>query len=292
MSTWLANLSVGKKLWLCMGTAIFFVIGFCAVAQYALSSTTAGFSAMIDDEFAVIAHGNSAKIAFLECRRNEKDVLYNDDESLVKRILDFSSKMIEQAKAADVIAVRIGDPDLSKTSAALVKSGEEYQKLFKLAVAAQVGQARMAATIPMRKAAAEAERQLNLMLDEGGRRILMVREQAQQRTATIQIVVLAFGLLVVVLGFASTLLLRSVIAKPLAELRDRMIELARGDHDSGVPFMARRDEVGKMADAVEIFRTSLIEAEQLRSRQRAEQESQIERAGRIQASVRNFENVV
>ena len=44
MSTWLANLSVGKKLWLCMGTAIFFVIGFCAVAQYALSSTTAGFS--------------------------------------------------------------------------------------------------------------------------------------------------------------------------------------------------------------------------------------------------------
>jgi methyl-accepting chemotaxis protein len=47
-----------------------------------------------------------------------------------------------------------------------------------------------------------------------------------------------------------------------------------------------------IAEAVETFRTSLIEAEQLRSRQRAEQESQIERAGKIQASVRNFESVV
>ncbi|MBI5321624.1 HAMP domain-containing methyl-accepting chemotaxis protein [Bradyrhizobium sp.] len=275
-----------------MGTAIFFVVGFCAVAQYALSSTTAGFSAMIDDEFAVIGHGNSAKIAFLEARRNEKDVLYNDDESLVKKIVDHSSKMIVEAKAADAVATRLGDPELTRKSAALVKGGEEYQRLFKVAAASAAGQARMVATIPMRKVATETEKELNLLLDEVGKRILAVREEAQKRARIIEIVVLASGLLIVVLGFMSIWLLRSAIAKPLGALRDRMVELAGGDLQSSVPFGTRKDEIGKMAEAVEVFRTSLIEADQMRARQQAEQEGQLARAGRIQASVRNFEKVV
>ena len=173
----LANLSVGQKLWLCMGTATFFVAVFLAVVQYSLSSMTSGFATLIDDEFAMIEHGNYAKIAFLESRRNEKDVLYNDDESLIKKIIGFSGKMLDEARSVDGIAARIGDPALTKTSAALLKGGEDYQKLFKLAVAAPVGQARMVATIPMRKAAAETENQLNALLDAVEQRILSVREQ-------------------------------------------------------------------------------------------------------------------
>src|SRR5271154_4685797 len=102
-----SNLSVGKKLWLCMGTATFFVAVFLAIVQYALSSTTTVFSRLIDDEFTMIERGNYAKIAFLECRRNEKDVLYNDDESLVKKILAFSNKMLDESRSVDSIAARI-----------------------------------------------------------------------------------------------------------------------------------------------------------------------------------------
>jgi hypothetical protein len=61
MSMKFNNISVGKKLWLCMGTATLFVAAFLAVAQYGLLSTTTVFSRLIDDEFAMIEHGNSAK---------------------------------------------------------------------------------------------------------------------------------------------------------------------------------------------------------------------------------------
>ena len=88
--------------------------GISRIAQYGLSSTTTVFSRLIDDEFAMIEHGNSAKIAFLECRRNEKDVLYNDDASLVKKILDFSNNMLDEARSVDRVAARIGDPALNR----------------------------------------------------------------------------------------------------------------------------------------------------------------------------------
>jgi methyl-accepting chemotaxis protein len=292
MSMKFTNFSVGQKLWLCMGTATLFVAVFLAVSQYALSSTTTGFSRLVDDDFSMIERGNSAKIAFLECRRNEKDVLYNDDESLTKKILEFSNKMLEESRSIDNIAARIGDPTLAKISAALVKGGEDYQKLFKSAVAATAGQARMVATIPMRKAATETENQLNSLLDAVAQRILTVREEAQQRSKIIEYVVLLFGLLAVALGMGSAILLRLAIAKPLVALRDRMVGLAKGDNHSDVPFVARHDEIGKMAEAVEIFRNSLIEAEELRNQQQAGQKSQIERATRIQASIANFEKVV
>jgi methyl-accepting chemotaxis protein len=292
MSMKFNNLSVGQKLWLCMGAATFFVGVFLMVVQYALSSTTGGFSRLIDDEFAMIEHGNSAKIAFLECRRNEKDVLYNDDESLVKKIVAFSNKMLEEARSADNIAARIGDPNLAKISAALVKGGEDYQKLFTNAAAAAAGQARMLATIPMRKAATETENQLNGLLDAVAQRILAVREETQRSSRVIEYVVLLSGLLTVALGIASAIFLRSAIAKPLVALRDRMVSLAKGDNQSAVPFVTRRDEVGKMAEAVEIFRNSLIEAEQLRNEQRAGEKGQLERANRVQTSIANFEKVV
>jgi methyl-accepting chemotaxis protein len=292
MSMKFNSMSVGQKLWLCMGTATFFVAVFLVVVQYGLSSTTAVFSRLIDDEFAMIEHGNSAKIAFLECRRNEKDVLYNDDASLIKQIVAFSDKMLDQARSVDSIAARIGDPVLLKISGALVKGGEDYQKLFKNAAAAPAGQPRMIATIPMRKAATETENQLNGLLDSVAQRILAVHEEAQQRSRIIEYVVLLFGVFVVALGIGSAIFLRSAIAKPLVALRDRMVSLAKGDNESDVPFVTRRDEVGKMAEAVESFRNSLIEAERLREEQRAGEKGQLERANRIQTSIGNFEKIV
>jgi methyl-accepting chemotaxis protein len=275
-----------------MGAAIFFVAALLAVVQYALSSTTAGFSRLIADDVAIMRHGNSAKIAFLESRRNEKDVLYNDDESLVKRIVAFSGKTIEEAKSVDAIVGRIDDPTMVKIAAAVAKGSEEYLRLFKLAAAAQAGQPRMVATIPMRKAATETENQMNLLLEKVEQRIVTAREETQQRTRLLESIVLASGLLVIALGFAAAFFLRAAIAKPLVRLRDRMTGLAKGDNQSEVPFATRRDEIGKMAEALEFFRNCQIETEQLRTSQEAEQKSQIERANRVQASVASFERIV
>jgi methyl-accepting chemotaxis protein len=144
----------------------------------------------------------------------------------------------------------------------------------------------------MRKAATETESHLNSLLDAVAQRILAVREETQQRSKIVESVVFLFGLLAVALGMGSAILLRSAISRPLVALRDRMVSLAKGDNQSDVPFVTRRDEVGKMAEAVEIFRNGLIEAEELRNQQQAGQKNQLERANSIQTSIANFEKVV
>ncbi|MBW9051855.1 methyl-accepting chemotaxis protein [Rhizobium mesosinicum] len=60
------------------------------------------------------------------------------------------------------------------------------------------------------------------------------------------------------------------ITTPMAKLRDRMTGLAEGDTDSEIAGLDRRDEVGKMAEAVSVFRDNAIERIQLEARAEAD----------------------
>jgi methyl-accepting chemotaxis protein len=60
--------------------------------------------------------------------------------------------------------------------------------------------------------------------------------------------------------------------KPLFVIADNMQQLATGDYTRSVPFLARKDEIGTIASAVEIFRHSGME------RQRLQQEMDASRA--------------
>ncbi|MBB3592614.1 methyl-accepting chemotaxis protein [Rhizobium sp. BK529] len=60
------------------------------------------------------------------------------------------------------------------------------------------------------------------------------------------------------------------ITTPMAKLRDRMAGLAEGDTDSEIAGLDRRDEVGKMAEAVAVFRDNAIERRQLEARAEAD----------------------
>ncbi len=74
-------------------------------------------------------------------------------------------------------------------------------------------------------------------------------------------------------GIASFVATRS-ITYPLAALRASMAVLADGKHDITTPGLDRHDEIGEMAQAVEVFRRNGVEMEGLR----AEQETQKKRA--------------
>ncbi len=70
------------------------------------------------------------------------------------------------------------------------------------------------------------------------------------------------GLLIFIQVILSTL-----IAKPLAELSSAMSALAAGDENSPILHQNRRDEIGLMARAVEVFRRNLIETQALKLKQ-------------------------
>jgi methyl-accepting chemotaxis protein len=72
--------------------------------------------------------------------------------------------------------------------------------------------------------------------------------------------VLAVALLGVGGGLAFGLYVgRSQISRPILTLTYSMRRLAEGDYDAAVPFAGRRDEIGDMAAAVEVFKTNGVE---------------------------------
>ena len=73
------------------------------------------------------------------------------------------------------------------------------------------------------------------------------------------------ALITVVLCAIGSLLLSSIIARPVVRMTNTMLEIARGNLETDVPALGQSDEIGKMATAVEVFKENALETERLRS---------------------------
>ena len=97
---------------------------------------------------------------------------------------------------------------------------------------------------------------------------------------------------VIVVAVGVFLLVARRVARPLQAMTGAMLKLADGDTSVEVPAVGRGDEIGAMANSVQVFKDNMLEAERLRSEQQAEQERQIERGRKIESSVGTFEKLI
>ena len=74
------------------------------------------------------------------------------------------------------------------------------------------------------------------------------------------------GLALVVVGGLFLMLSRSIV-KPIDAMTLAMRKIAQGDTATSIPALERGDEVGAMAQSVNVFRDNMIEAERLRGEQ-------------------------
>ena len=76
----------------------------------------------------------------------------------------------------------------------------------------------------------------------------------------------------VILGILLIAIERSIISA-LSSMTNAMLTLAHGDKTIAVPGVGRSDEIGQMADAVQVFKENMIKADQLAEEQRLEHEA-------------------
>jgi methyl-accepting chemotaxis protein len=76
--------------------------------------------------------------------------------------------------------------------------------------------------------------------------------------------------LVVLVAIVIALFVARTLSRPIDRLRQAMGRLSAGDTAAEIPGRDRKDELGAMADAVAVFKQSMIETEQLRARQEAD----------------------
>ncbi|MEM6711956.1 MAG: methyl-accepting chemotaxis protein [Pseudomonadota bacterium] len=92
-------------------------------------------------------------------------------------------------------------------------------------------------------------------------------------------------LIAIVLGFV----LSRSLSRPIVSLTSAMDVLAKRDTSVEIPARDRGDELGKMADAVQVFKDNMIEADQLRAVQEQQQQQRSERQERVEAAIAKFE---
>ena len=97
------------------------------------------------------------------------------------------------------------------------------------------------------------------------------------------------GLVALLVGMLLAWRVGRGVARPVTALTGAMGRLASGDTDAAVPGAERRDEVGAMARAVQVFKDALIAKRAADAATAAEAAAKAERAGRLDALARGFE---
>jgi methyl-accepting chemotaxis protein len=82
---------------------------------------------------------------------------------------------------------------------------------------------------------------------------------------------LAILVAAIALAAAVTIGLARIIARPLGGMTEAMVQLAAGDKAVAVPGIGRGDEIGHMAEAVQVFKESMIRNDALLAEQQAEE---------------------
>ena len=96
--------------------------------------------------------------------------------------------------------------------------------------------------------------------------------------------VVAFAIAAAVGAFVS-----KRISNPVNKLNDAMRKLADGNLSIDIPATTRRDEIGEMGRAVEVFKTNAEERERLQAEEKAAQERRETRSQKLMSLINGFE---
>ncbi len=130
--------------------------------------------------------------------------------------------------------------------------------------------------------------------DDEAERMLAVHTRAQADAfARASFLSLTGPVISLAMAILLSLALHRLIAEPIMRLTLAMRQLADGDTGIAIPNVGWRDEIGAMGRAVQVFRTNMIDAEQLRTERDAQRlHADADRKGLVSSMADRFEDVV
>ncbi|OKO73020.1 HAMP domain-containing methyl-accepting chemotaxis protein [Bradyrhizobium sp. NAS96.2] len=117
--------------------------------------------------------------------------------------------------------------------------------------------------------------------------------QARQQISLATAVMIGLGALTLVGSFLFVWLYvgRNILHR-IRGLQRSMQLLSDGDLDTEIPQSRQRDEIAVMADALQVFRESMIESRELTENQNKDRSAKAERASRMETQITTFESTV
>ncbi|HTB42965.1 MAG TPA: methyl-accepting chemotaxis protein [Acetobacteraceae bacterium] len=148
---------------------------------------------------------------------------------------------------------------VAKNEAALV---DRYQTAFRRAASLDTDKVTLM-NGDMRQAGVTLAEDATKAKDDNAAEQAVIEKAATEITGTGETTVMMLGLAAMALGVVLAWLIGHGISGPVVRMCTAMRALAGGDKTVAVPGLGRKDEVGQMADTVQVFKDSMIEKDRL-----------------------------
>ncbi|MHB1013992.1 MAG: methyl-accepting chemotaxis protein [Desulfurivibrionaceae bacterium] len=216
--------TISKKIGVGFTVVLLLVMVLTGIYQFALTSATAKFTRLIEQNMAIALRASTAKIVLIQCRQNEKMLLYADDALLAKEADGYIASFQDELGTIEALAKNAGQPKLMENARQLLILADAYQKAFGAMLAAPVGNERMVATLAVRKTTKAIDPLLDELLTEAkdgaGKQTMLAKDSA----TTLARIALGLGAAVLVVGGLLAFFLGRGISTTL-----RRISLALGE---------------------------------------------------------------
>ena len=291
----LSRLTIGQRLLLCCGLLLAFLV---AASGFALNGmqTLAGLTERLyNHPFAVSNAVLRVQRDVTAIHRSMKDVALAQtpqaiehayaEVTALERAIDRHFAVIDDRFLGDrsmVESARTAIVDwrpIREEVVALIRAGER-------AAAAEITQGRGADQV------ARIATRIDALGDFAADKALEFMGNAGRvRQETIWTMIGLAGV-ALVLGLALALVITRSIVRPIDGMRETVQSLADGDRSVAVPGIERRDEIGRMAQAVSVLKENLIAGDTARDAAAQQQAAETERARKLADLARGFDQSV
>jgi methyl-accepting chemotaxis protein len=152
--------------------------------------------------------------------------------------------------------------------------------------AAQAAYAKLAQAYAKHRAVVD-----EIVADSNASNVESEASAAQAESLYMTIVWLVSGIVLVIVA-GGVLFMAMGVVRPISRMTRVMSQLADGNLDVEIPSAQRRDEVGLMAKAVDVFRENALEARTAKERETTQQIERQQRFERMEALTRSFDESV
>ncbi|NVJ90054.1 MAG: CHASE3 domain-containing protein [Methylocystaceae bacterium] len=123
--------------------------------------------------------------------------------------------------------------------------------------------------------------------------LMIVRQKGNDDTVNTTYTMIGICIVVALgAGLVLAFVIGNGVANPIMAMTRAMKELAQGDKTVEIHGQDRKDEVGDMAKAVQVFKENMIKTEQLQKEQAAEQEQKVKHAQKVEQLINTFRSDV
>ena len=291
----LANMKIASRLMIGFGLLVIMIAGVSGYSIYASRGASDSFATVARQRNHEVIDERIEKRVF-EARMRTWMALATDDQSHWAKAEEAYKQA--QARLDELVATTQDPKRLAEAKELAAAVADNQAKVLKLKAyrgkngALESAEATSAVEAAL-AAGAKIEAVAEPLASEYEKASKASESTAEDALALGIKIAMALGAFSVLLGAGLALVISRSISTPVVGMTGAMEKLAGGDKSVEIPGVGRKDEIGAMAAAVQVFKNNMIEADRLRTEQEAQkQRAAEERRKAMLELASNFESKV